>query len=114
MLKDNLPYVPPAIVSADYTPPVVAGEAALAAAALTLLRVNAEKQRNKEVLRLKQIMSKFFATLWKSLSVESREEVSQHAQFLQADLDQDPNVLWILIRETHLTAIHGVGLGALD
>ena len=114
VLKNNLPYVPPAIVSADYTPPVVAGEAALAAAALTLLRVNAEKQRNKEVLRLKQIMSKFFATLWKSLSVESREEVSQHAQFLQADLDPYPNVLWIIIRETHLTAIHGFGLRALE
>ena len=63
MLKSNLPYVPPAIVAADCTPPVVAGEAALAAAALTLLRVDAEKQRNKEVLRLKQTMPKFFATL---------------------------------------------------
>ena len=35
VLKTNLPYVPPAIVAADYTPPVVTGEAALAAAALT-------------------------------------------------------------------------------
>lgn len=33
---------------------------------------------------------------------------------MQADLDQDPNVLWIMIRETHLTAGHGVGLGALE
>lgn len=33
---------------------------------------------------------------------------------MQADLDQDPNVLWIMIRETHLTAVHGVGLGALE
>jgi hypothetical protein len=40
--------------------------------------------------------------------------VSQHEQFVQADLDQDPNVLWIMIRETHLTAVHGVGLGALE
>lgn len=93
MLKNNLAYVPPAIVAADYTPPVVAGKAALAAAALTLLRVDAEKQRNKEVLQLKQTMPKFFATLWEPLSVESREEVSEHAQFLQADPDQDPNVL---------------------
>lgn len=53
-------------------------------------------------------MPKLFATLWELLSVESGEEVSQHAQFLQADLDQDPNVLWIIIRGTHLTAIHAV------
>ena len=33
---------------------------------------------------------------------------------MQADLDQDPNVLWIMIRETHLAAIHGVGLGAFE
>jgi hypothetical protein len=26
----------------------------------------------------------------------------------------DPNVLWTIIRETHLTAINGVGLGALE
>ena len=95
VLKNNVPYVPPAIVPADYTPPAVAGEAALAAAALGLLRVDAEKQRNKEVLRLKQTMPKFYATLWESISIESREEVSQHALFLQADLNQDPNVLWI-------------------
>ena len=114
VLKNNVPYVPPAILPADYTPPAIAGEAPLAAAALTLLRVDAEKQRNKEVLRLKQTMPKFYATLWESLSIESREEITQHASFVQADLDQDPNVLWIMIRETHLTAIHGVGLGAFE
>jgi hypothetical protein len=59
-------------------------------------------------------MPKFYATLWESLSIESREEVSQHADFEQADLNQDPNVLWTIIRETHLAAIHGVGLGALE
>jgi hypothetical protein len=59
-------------------------------------------------------MPKFYATLWESLSIESREEVSQHADFEQADLNQDPNVLWTIIRETNLTAIQGVGLGALE
>ena len=42
VLKNNVPYVPPAILPADYTPPAIAGEASLAAAALTLLRVDAE------------------------------------------------------------------------
>ena len=36
------------ILPADYTPPAVAGEAPLAAAALTLLRVDAEKQATKQ------------------------------------------------------------------
>ena len=47
-------------------------------------------------------------TLWESLSIESREAVSQHVAFEQADHDQDPNVLWTIIRETHLTAIHDI------
>jgi hypothetical protein len=68
----------------------------------------------KNGVQLKQTMPKFYATLWESLSIESREEVSQHADFEHADLNQDPNVLWTIIRETHLTAIHGVGLGALE
>ena len=109
-----MPFVPPAIVAADYTPLIAAGEAQLPAAALALLRVDVEEQRNKEILRLNQTMPKFYATLWESLSIESREEVSQHAVFEQADLDQDPNVLWTIIKETHLTAINGVGLGALE
>jgi hypothetical protein len=113
VLKNNVPFVPPAIVAADYTPLLAPEEAQLPAAALALLRVDVEKQRNKEVLRLKQTMPKFYATLWESLSIGSREEVSQHTDFEQADLNQDPNVLWTIIRETHLTAIHGVGLGAL-
>lgn len=76
VLKNNVPYVPPPTVAADYTPPVIAGEAALGAAVVALLRVDAEKQKNKEVLRLKQTMPKFYATLWETLSIESREEVS--------------------------------------
>ena len=95
-------------------PSLGAGEPALTAAALVLLRVDMEKQRNKEILQLKLSMPKFYATLWESLFIESEKEVSQHAQYIQAALDQDPKVLWIIISETHLTAIHAVGLGALQ
>ena len=106
--------MPRAIVAADYTPPLGAEEPALTAAALVLLRVDMEKQRNKEMLQRKLSMPKFYATLWESLSIESKEKVSQHAQYIQADLDQDQNVPWTIIRETHLTTIHGLGLGALE
>ena len=63
VIKNNVPYIPRAIVPADYTPPLGSGEPALTAAALVLLRVNTEKQRNKEILQLKLSMPKFYATL---------------------------------------------------
>ena len=114
VLKNNVQYVPPGVVASDYTPDVVEGEPALTAASLVTLRLEAEKQRNKEIHMMKLSMPKFFATLWESLSIESREEVSQHTGFFEADMNQDPNMLWTIIRETHLTAIHGVGLGPLE
>ena len=48
------------------------------------------------------------------MSIESNEEVSQHAQFVQAGLLNDPNLLWRIMRENHLTNIHGIGLGPLE
>ena len=48
------------------------------------------------------------------MHIESKEEVSQHAQFVQADLLHDSNMLWKIIWETHLTNIHGIGLGPLE
>ena len=114
VLKTNVAYVPPAVTAIDYTPPAIEGEPALTAASLATLRLEAEKQRNKEIHMLKLSMPKFFATLWDAMSIESKEEASQHAQFVQADTLRDPNMLWAIIRETHLTAIHGVGLGPLE
>ena len=114
VLKTNVAYVPPAVTAIDNTPPAIEGEPALTAASLATLRLEAEKQRNKEIHMLKLSMPKFFATLWDAMSIESKEEASQHAQFLQADTLRDPNMLWAIIRETHLTAIHGVGLGPLE
>ena len=114
ILKNNVPYVPPGVTAADYTPAAIDGEPALTAASLATLRLEAEKQRNKEIHQLKLAMPKFYASLWESMSIESKEEVSQHNRFLEADSRQDPNILWVIIRETHLTAIHGVGLGPLE
>ena len=107
-------YVPPAVAAADYTPAIIGGKPALTAASLATLRLEAEKQRNKEVHQLKLSMPNFYATLWETMSIESKEEVSQHALFVQAELLHDPNVLWRIIRETHLTNIHGIGLGPLE
>ena len=107
-------YVPQAVVAADYTPAVIEGEPALTAASLATLRLEAEKQRNNEVHQLKLSIPKFYATLWETMSIEAKEEISQHALFVQADLLHDPNMLWSIIRETHLTNFHGIGLGPLE
>lgn len=126
VMKTNVAYVVPAVIVSDYMPAVIpqvavaegevaqAAQAALNAASITLLRVDAEKHRNKEVARLKQNFPKFYSYLWESLSVESKEEVTQHADYIAADLANDPNVLWSIIRRTHLTEIHGAVIGALE
>ena len=43
VIKNKVPFVPRAIIAADYTPLIAAGEAQLPAAALALLRVHVEK-----------------------------------------------------------------------
>ena len=59
VLRNNVQYVPPGVVASDYTPEVVEGEPALTAASLVTLRLEAEKQRNKEIHMLKLSMPKF-------------------------------------------------------
>lgn len=113
VLKTNEPYVPPAVQPADYMPALAAdGEdplPALTAAAVASLRLESEKGRNKAIAKLKDEAPKLFATLWATLSLESIEEIRQHEDYLQADLEQNPNSLWAIIVETHVTAIHGAG-----
>ena len=113
VLKTNEPYVPAAVQPADYMPaPQPEGEdplPALGAAAIAGLRLDSEKQRNKVIAKLKIEAPKLYATLWETLSLESIEEIRQHEDYLEADLGQDPNMLWTIIVETHVTAIHGAG-----
>jgi hypothetical protein len=49
-------------------------------------------------------MPKFYATLWETISVESKEEIRQHDEYLEADLTHCGHSSW-----THVTAIHGAG-----
>ena len=113
VLKTNAAYVPAELVPADYTP---GGEGpAMSAANIQLLRVDAEKARRKEIVLLKQNLPKMYAKLLLAISVESMEEIRNHASFEATDLLQDANALWRII-ETHLTAVHGgeAGRKALD
>ena len=49
--------------------------ASLNNAALITLRVEAEKDRNKEVRQLRLNAPKFYNQLWEYMSVESRQEI---------------------------------------
>ena len=105
VLKTNAAYVPAELVPADYTP---GGEGpAMSAANIQLLRVDAEKARRKEIVLLKQNLPKMYAKLLLAISVDSMEEIRNHASFEATDLLQDANALWRIILETHLTAVHG-------
>ena len=75
IIKTNETYVPPAVTEADYMPPAAAAGAAITAltpAGMAALRLEAEKERNKEVRALKLSLPKFYATLMTSISPESK------------------------------------------
>ena len=109
VMKNNVPYVVPAVELEDYTPLVPEGGVQINNAQIALLRMEAEKTRNKVVARFKESATVFFITLWDSTSVESQEVIRQHPDFEDADLRQDPNILWAIILETHLTNMNGGG-----
>jgi hypothetical protein len=72
-------------------------------------RKEAEKRRQKATFLLEDNNPKFYVTLWQLMSLESREQIKQHSNFVTADLKQNPNSLVIMARDTHLTNIHGGG-----
>ena len=107
VLKNNVAFVYPAVVAADYTPPLGAGQLALTGAQLAKLRLKAEEERNAKVLKLADNMAGFYATLWDSLSIESQQLIRVRPDYVAADLTEDPNLLFPIIRETHLLEIAG-------
>jgi hypothetical protein len=112
VLKNYKPHVIRAVIATDYTPAEAETDsddeqAEFTAAAILQFRIDAEKRRMKAVSSMEDNAPKMYATLWGSMSVDSKQQIRQHSKFFQADLDQDPNILVIMARDTHLTAIHG-------
>ena len=107
VLKTNVRYTYPAVQRKDYTPPVGTGLAPLRPIQLKKLRLTAEEDRNGREQKLVDNMPKFYATLWDSISVESQEIIRVRPGFDAADLEQDPNLLFVIIRETHLLEMAG-------
>jgi hypothetical protein len=111
VLKNNVAYVPPAVVEADFMPVEDPGGGGhgFNATAIATLRLEAEKARGKKIRELKDAEPRFYSSIWAAISIESRELIKAHEDYNQADLRNDPNKLWLIIRETHHTNLHGGG-----
>jgi hypothetical protein len=97
VMKTGVAYMPRAVIESDYMPAVSEDAAeelpALSAASVATLRLEAEKERNKEVRALKLALPRLYATIMTNVSPESKEEIRQHTDFEAADLAKDANVL---------------------
>jgi hypothetical protein len=107
VLKTNVRYTYPAVQRRDYTPPVGPGLAPLRLTQLRKLMLTAEEDRNGQEQQLVDNMPKFYATLWDSISVESQEIIRVRPGFEAADMEQDPNLRFVIIREMHLLEMAG-------
>ena len=101
VLKTNVRYTYPAVQRKDYTPPVGTGLAPLRPIQLKKLRLTAEEDRNGREQKLVDNMPKLYATLWDSILVESQEIIRVQSGFEAVDMEQDLNLLFVIIRETH-------------
>ena len=107
MLKTNVRYTYPAVQRRDYTPPVGTGLAPARPIQLKKLRLTAEEEdRNGREQKLVDNMPKLYATLWDSISAQ-KIIIRVRPGFDGADLEQDPNLLFVIIRETHLLEMAG-------
>ena len=106
VMKTDRVFVVPQVTVEDYTPD---GEHGLSESELSSLKTDAMKARLKLVRELKLQYPQFYASLIQLLSAESRDLVERHADFAANDLVGNPNVLWDLIKSTHLTNTTGGG-----
>jgi len=106
VMKTDKIYVVPQVTPEDYAPE---GEHGMSAAEISSLKTDAMKARLKLVRELKLQYPQFYASMIQLLSPESRDLVERHAGFAANDLIGDLNVLWDLIKTTHLTNTTGGG-----
>ena len=116
VIKTGVAYVVPPVTEDQWLPPPVGADAvALTAADRQKLRINAETKRNETVHDLRSKWPAMFADMMLTLSADSEQEVRNHAGFEAADLELNPNALWHIIRNTHLSTMGGIAaLGELE
>jgi hypothetical protein len=73
----------------------------LMAAQLGAMRLEALKGYAKGIEKMKEDRPKLYGLIWEKMSVESRDEVSQDAEFEEWSTDADPERLWQAMVRTH-------------
>ena len=104
VIRTGTAYVVPRIKKEDWTPPTT-----VPAETLLKLQAWAEEDRLKAIGRMRDAMPAFFMTLMSAMSVDSKQRVKVHAGYKAAELEQNPNLLWAIVVETHLTNVGGTG-----
>jgi hypothetical protein len=97
VLKTNVAYVHRQVIEEDYLPDDVEG---LSVAQINGLRIEAEKDRNKSVLKDKSKWPAFFTVLQHLLGDDAQQLVKAHADWEEAEDSTNPNILARIIRET--------------
>jgi len=108
VFRTNEAYVLPGVTAADWTPVFPEDETPLTAAALSSLTAKLREGAMLAWMKRKSEISathpKMYASIWATLSKESRQATTANADYLVVLQAQDPNELFLLVRRIHFTA----------
>lgn len=108
VFRTNEPYVLPGVTAADWTPIFPANENPLSVAALASLTAKLREGAMLAWMKRKSEISatwpKMYASIWATLSKESRQATAADAGYLAILQAQNPNDLFLLVRRIHFTA----------
>lgn len=108
VFRTNVAYVLPPVAAVDWTPVFPEEEVALAGAALTALtaklREGAMLAWMKRRAEIVATHPKMYASIWATLSKESRQATTADGEYLVVLQAQDPNALFLMVRRIHFTA----------
>jgi hypothetical protein len=106
VLKTGNKYVPAPIQDEDFMPSNMDG---VTDKHIVTLRIDCQKEWNKELAELRRNDPKFYASLWGTISSDSKVAIEHHENYDDADDAQDTTTLCRIIKETHYTNVTGGG-----
>lgn len=106
VLKTGNKYVPAPIQDEDFMPSNMDG---VTDKHIVTLRIDCQKEWNKELAELRRNDPKFYASLWGTISSDSKVAIEHHENYDDADDAQDTTTLCRIIKETHHTNVNGGG-----
>lgn len=107
VFKTNVAFAIPAVTAANYMPVLGAGEPPLTDAIVRKLRESALIADMKKREELLSDWAKMYASIWASVSADSRLIIVADADYAAAFAAMNPNLLFLVIRKTHFSAMNG-------